>query len=154
MKQLSVLLIFSALLLTGCATIYVVRHSTVEGILEKKESAKLKRYRVEGYAVSEFEHRAIYGSLEDAKASIIEKGIWLEPVDLGWHDPFGRTKQISKVKLEGTVWLNDPLYFKSDTSQIKFGVGHGGAFQAELKNIIVLERKPITSEAKTEPASD
>ena len=156
MKKLSLLLILAALLTSGCSTIYIVRHATTEEIIDKGEDARLKRYRIEGYYVDAFEHRAVYGSLEDAKESTWGKGIWLSTGISNSFDPWGRTREISKVKIEGTIWMHPPLppgCISPDWDLLVhgLGVGHMGAYPAELVDVIVIEQETISTETKTEP---
>lgn len=146
MKILSKIILLLSLLLAGCSTVYLVKKASVESILAHGEDAHLKRFQIEGYAVSAFEHRALYGNLKDAEEQNSKKGIWLGGGGLlGSFDPFGTTTTIWKVKIEGTI-LSQKTWMHEEIGG--GGFGHMGACSAEVVDIIILEKDLISKESE------
>jgi len=140
MKAFSTAITLFTFLFTGCSTIYFVKNSSVESILASGAEAHLNRFRIEGYAVSAFEHRVLYSSLKNAQEQKSEKGIWLGGGGLhGSFDPFGRTTKINKVKVEGTI-LSQKTWMHEEVG----GFGHMGVCNAEIVDLIILEEALVS----------
>jgi hypothetical protein len=101
------------LLLTSCASIYVVRHKTVASIRAEidKGAEYRQRVKITGWMIDGFEMRAIYDSKEDLLN--LTRGMSIRVKDgLPWDqgtDPLEEIKypyryKICQVTLEGTIY--------------------------------------------------